>query len=141
FLTLFLGLIAGVHPVAVSVTAPVSVVEVELDGAVAGRARSAPWTVSVDFGPDLAPHELVARGLDAEGHEVSRARQWINLPRSPASAGPPRSSSSGRCPTRRRCSTWAAAGARCSTRTGEERRRHSIPRLCGWRCASAIWTA
>ena len=80
FLTLFLGLIAGVHPVAVSVTAPVSVVEVELDG----RTRAAPWTVSVDFGPDLAPHELVARGLDAEGHEVSRTRQWINLPRSAA---------------------------------------------------------
>jgi len=84
FLTLFLGLIAGVHPVAVSVTAPVSLVEVELDGTIAGRTRSAPWTVSVDFGPDLAPHELVARGLDAEGHEVSRTRQWINLPRSAA---------------------------------------------------------
>ena len=265
FLTLFLGLIAGVHPVAVSVTAPVSVVEVELDGTVAGRTRSAPWTVSVDFGPDLAPHELVARGLDAEGHEVSRTRQWINLPRSaaevqiliqrnekgtaasgrlswesvfseapktvavsfdgraidvkgnetfpipaydpltthllsasvefpkglrgradaviggrtsseaaseltavavrlrpsrpgspsrrrsravsseaehlcarsPSSVGPPKSSSSAPSPTRRRCSTWAAAAARCSTRTGGERCRPTIPRLSGSRCASA----
>ncbi|HEY6148832.1 MAG TPA: hypothetical protein VIZ69_14090, partial [Thermoanaerobaculia bacterium] len=81
FLTLFLGLIAGSHSVAVSVTGPVASVEIDLDGAPAGRARSAPWSVPVDFGPDLAPHELVARAFDAEGHEVSRARQWINLPR------------------------------------------------------------
>jgi hypothetical protein len=81
FLTLFLGLIAGVHPVAVSVTGPVAAVEIELDGTRAGQARFAPWTVSVDFGSELAPHELVARAFDAEGHEVSRARQWVNLPR------------------------------------------------------------
>ncbi|HYK43445.1 MAG TPA: hypothetical protein VE007_13745 [Thermoanaerobaculia bacterium] len=84
FLTLFLGLIAGVHPVAVSVTGPVAAIEIDVDGAPAGRARSAPWTVSVDFGADLAPHELVARALDNEGHELSRTRQWINLPRSAA---------------------------------------------------------
>ena len=84
FLTLFLGLIAGVHPVTVSVTGHVAAVEVELDGAPAGRTRSAPWTVSVDFGSELSPHELVARALDSEGHEVSRVRQWINLPRSAA---------------------------------------------------------
>jgi hypothetical protein len=84
FLTLFLGLIAGIHPVAVSVTGPVASVEIELDGAPAGRARSAPWTVPVDFGAGLAPHELVAHALDTQGHEVSRTRQWINLPRSAA---------------------------------------------------------
>jgi hypothetical protein len=81
FLTLFLGLIAGVHPVAVSVTGPVAAVQIDLDGTRAGAARSAPWTVSVDFGSELAPHELVARAFDAEGHELSRARQWVNLPR------------------------------------------------------------
>jgi len=84
FLTLFLGLIAGVHPVTVSVTGPVAAVEIQLDGASAGRARSSPWTVPVDFGADLAPHELLARAFDSEGHEISRTRQWINLPRSAA---------------------------------------------------------
>jgi hypothetical protein len=81
FLTLFLGLIAGVQPVAVSVTGPVASVQMELDGVAAGRTQSAPWTVSVDFGSELSPHELLARAFDAEGHEIFRARQWVNMPR------------------------------------------------------------
>ena len=81
FLTLFLGLIAGVHPVTMSVSGPVAAVEVDLDGVSAGKTRSAPWTVPVDFGAELAPHELVARALSADGQELGRTRQWINLPR------------------------------------------------------------
>ena len=41
----------------------------------------------IDLGPQLAPHELVARALDADGAEIARARQWINMPRPPAEAG------------------------------------------------------
>lgn len=40
--------------------------------------------MDVDFGGEYAPHELVARALDARGEEIARARQWINLPRPPA---------------------------------------------------------
>lgn len=81
FLTLFLGLVAGVHPVAVSVNGPVAAVEMELDGAPAGRSTAAPWSVPVNFGSDLAPHELVARAIGADGQEIGRVRQWLNLPR------------------------------------------------------------
>jgi hypothetical protein len=56
----------------------------ELDGAEVGRASQSPWIREVDFGSEYAPHELVARALDAKGREVARARQWINLPRPPA---------------------------------------------------------
>jgi hypothetical protein len=84
FVTLLLGLISGVHSVEVSVSGPVARVEVQLDGAPAGTLSGAPWVQRVDFGPDLVPHELVARALDAEGREVARARQWVNLPRPPA---------------------------------------------------------
>ncbi len=56
-------------------------VEILLDGAVAERLEGAPWKGTIDFGPDLAPHELVARALDAQGREVARTRQWVNLPR------------------------------------------------------------
>lgn len=84
FLTLFLGLFSGPHPVELAVTGPVAAVEVLLDGAVAARLEGAPWKGTVDFGPELAPHELVARALDARGREVARTRQWVNLPRPPA---------------------------------------------------------
>ncbi len=70
FASLFLGLIVGVQPVSVLVERPVAAVRFELDGKAVGRVEKAPWTVSVDFGPELAPHELVARALDAEGKEI-----------------------------------------------------------------------
>jgi len=84
FASLFLGLIVGVQPVSVLVERPVAAVRFELDGKAVGRVEKAPWTVSVDFGPELAPHELVARALDAEGKEIGIERQLVNLPRPPA---------------------------------------------------------
>ena len=84
FVTLFLGLTLGAYPVELAVEGPVAAVELVLDGAVVGRVAGPPWTGRIDFGSALAPHELVARALDAEGREVARTRQWINLPRPPA---------------------------------------------------------
>ena len=86
FLTLFLGLISGKAPVEVSVTGPgpITVVELLLDGAPAGTIAGPPFEGAVDFGKDLLPHYLVARGVDEQGTEVARAEQWVNLPRPPA---------------------------------------------------------
>lgn len=84
FATLFLGLVVGIQPVGVVTGGSVASVEILFDGKPAARLDAAPWRTSVDFGRDLSPHELVARGLDAKGHEVARARQWLNLPRPPA---------------------------------------------------------
>lgn len=81
FVSLFLGLVIGPRPVTVTASGPVAAVELLLDGAPAARIEQKPWTARVDFGPELAPHELVARALDAKGHEIARARQWLNLPR------------------------------------------------------------
>ncbi|HWN40668.1 MAG TPA: hypothetical protein VNW71_00515 [Thermoanaerobaculia bacterium] len=81
FVTLFLGLTLGAYPVELAVEGPVAAVELALDGAVAGRIEGPPWTGQIDFGKTLVPHELVARALDAEGQELARARQWVNLPR------------------------------------------------------------
>ncbi len=81
FVTLFLGLTLGAYPVEVSVEGPVAAVELLLDGASIGRIAGPPWTGQVDFGTALQPHELVARALDSQGQEISRARQWVNLPR------------------------------------------------------------
>lgn len=87
FLTLFLGLAAGPQPVELAVQGPaeqIAGLELLLDGAPAGRLAGPPWRTKIDLGPGLLPHELVARALDAEGRELARVRQWVNLPRSPA---------------------------------------------------------
>ncbi len=82
FLTLFLGLVTGVHPVELIVADPqVTRIELHLDGRAVGVLTGSPWTLTADFGDDLAPHELAAVGLDDEGREVAAARQWINMPR------------------------------------------------------------
>jgi hypothetical protein len=84
FATLFLGLISGVYPIQVTVGGAVTAVEISLDGEPAARLEAPPWVARVDLGADLRPRELTARGLDAEGKEVARVTQWLNLPRPPA---------------------------------------------------------
>ncbi|HEV2855561.1 MAG TPA: hypothetical protein VHC97_22410 [Thermoanaerobaculia bacterium] len=87
FVTLLLGLISGVYPIEVTVSGPVAAVEFTVDGAPAGRIDpigKPPWVGRVDLGRGLRPRELVARALDAEGKEIARASQWLNLPRPPA---------------------------------------------------------
>lgn len=89
FLTLFLGLVSGRVPVELAATgAPATpvilAVELLLDGTPAGRLAGPPFAGQVDFGKDLLPHHLVARGLDERGEEVARAEQWVNVPRPPA---------------------------------------------------------
>jgi hypothetical protein len=84
FASLFLGLVLGTHPVGVAVEGPVSGVAIELDGKPVGRMNRQPWSLDVDLGSDLGPHELVARALDSSGREVAQTRQWLNVPRPPA---------------------------------------------------------
>jgi hypothetical protein len=80
FLTLFFGLISGPYPVELAVDGPVAAVEVQVDGHVAGRIAEPPWKATLDFGPALLPHQIVARALDAQGHEIARTEEWANLP-------------------------------------------------------------
>ena len=84
FLTLFLGLASGTQVVEVAVHGPVAAVEFVVDGTAVSRLEGPPWQARLDFGASLEPHELVARALDAEGKEVGRARQVLNLRRPPA---------------------------------------------------------
>ncbi len=86
FLTLFLGLISGVRPVAVSVAGQPAAVEFVLDGRTVAHLTVSPWWAQVDFGTGLAPHSLSARALDAAGKETARIVQLVNLPRAPAEA-------------------------------------------------------
>jgi len=81
FATLFLGLVFGPKPVEVIVGPEVAAVEVYLDGESVGKTTGEPWTLPVDFGSELAPRFLEAVALDAQGQELDRIHQWINLPR------------------------------------------------------------
>lgn len=81
FLTLLLGLVSGTVPIEVATGGPVSRVEVLLDGVPVREIAAPPWSAAVNLGSDLQPHVLVARALDAEGGEIARTAQWINLPR------------------------------------------------------------
>lgn len=81
FLTFLFGVVSGIHPVEVSVAGPVAAVELQLDGVPMGRLTSPPWKWRIDLGPDVLPHELTARALDASGAEIARTRQRVNLPR------------------------------------------------------------
>ncbi len=58
FVTMFLSLTAGVHPVEVEVTGPAARVEIVLDGATVRQLQSPPWRTTCDFGRELAPHVL-----------------------------------------------------------------------------------
>ncbi len=80
FLTLFLGLTSGIQQVDLHVDGPVKVVRIMEDGREIGRMTAPPWNANVDLGP-LAPHDLVAIGLDGAGNEIARASQILNLPR------------------------------------------------------------
>lgn len=86
FLTLFFGLLSGPFPVELAVSGPVAAIELTLDGGAAVHLPAPPWKAKLDFGPGLAPHRIVARALDAKGHELARAEEWANLPHPAAKA-------------------------------------------------------
>ncbi len=84
FLSLFLGLVVGAQPVELAGEA--ATVELRLDGEIVDVLDEPPWIFDCDFGEPLLPHELLAIARDAEGSELGRARQWLNLPRARAEA-------------------------------------------------------
>ncbi len=86
FATLFLGLVLGVQPVTVVVSEEVARVALLLDGREIASLEGKPWTAACDFGSELVPHALEAVAYDAEGVEIGRTQQRINLPEPLANA-------------------------------------------------------
>lgn len=81
FLSLFLGLVTGFQNVSLRVDEGVKSVRIELGGREAARMTSAPWSARVDFGSALTPRELTAIAYDADGKEITRIAQVINMAR------------------------------------------------------------
>ncbi len=86
FVSLLIGLYAGVHPVELAVADEVATIEIRLDGKTVTLLTASPWTFDCDFGAYPAPHELVAIARDARGDEIDRAIRWVNLDDSSAAA-------------------------------------------------------
>jgi hypothetical protein len=81
FLSLFLGLVTGFQNVGLRVDDGVKSVRIELGGREVARMESAPWSARVDFGKALMPRELTAIAYGADGKEITRIAQVINLSR------------------------------------------------------------
>ncbi len=86
-ISFFVGLVIGIHEVEVAVSNEVVRVELRLDGAALAEIDGEPWIAECDFGRDLRPGVFEAVAFDAAGAELSRTRQWINLPDERADAG------------------------------------------------------
>jgi hypothetical protein len=71
FVTRLLGLMSSTHEIQVQTDPSVHRVEILLDGKRAYVLRSAPWRAGIDFGPEIAPHELTAVAYDAQGVEIA----------------------------------------------------------------------
>lgn len=84
FLTFLLGLTTGKATVSLQADASIASIRLELGGRAVATMNHAPWTADVDFGPELIPQRLVAIGYDAEGKEIARTSQDVNLPRGAA---------------------------------------------------------
>lgn len=78
--TALLGLMLGPHEIELTVTGPVARIELQIDGRTAAVIAHQPWKASIDLGPRLLPHDVLARALDANGNELARAEETINVP-------------------------------------------------------------
>jgi hypothetical protein len=81
FLSLFLGLVSGRGNVELQAGPAIKSIQVLLDSRQVAVMQHPPWRAAVDFGPAIAPGELVAIGFDEHGNEIARVAQTVNLPR------------------------------------------------------------
>jgi hypothetical protein len=80
FVTLLLGLTIGDVPMELLVTGDIVKVELVIDHEVIETLQGPPWTTHIDFGGQLAPHRLQARGYDASGRLLASISQKVNAP-------------------------------------------------------------
>ena len=84
--TRLLGVVAGPQAVSVHVDPAVKSVDLVRDGTPVATLSGAPWRTVIDFGAEIAPHDLTTIARDAFGNEIARDRQLVNLARPAAEA-------------------------------------------------------
>jgi len=83
----FLGLASGETELALRATPDVQRIEIHRDGEKIATMTEPPWKARVDLGKELGPYALSAIGFGADGTEVARDSQTVNLARPVAEAG------------------------------------------------------
>src|SRR5437763_7337658 len=81
------------------VSGPIKTVRMMLGTSEVAVLTQPPWRATVDMGRELVPRELTAIGFDAEGREIARATQVLNLPRPIAEFDIVLEQSAGQAPT------------------------------------------
>jgi len=84
FVSLFLGIAAGLQSIDVQTDPAVRSVRMFLSGREVAALTQPPWHAAIDLGRELDPRALEAIGYDEKGNEVGRATQILNLPRGEA---------------------------------------------------------
>ena len=81
FITLFLGIVSGRQGITLQAGPEVKSIRITLSGKQLVLLTQAPWRAEIDFGQEMVPRELAAIGFDANGNEIARATQVLNLPK------------------------------------------------------------
>lgn len=79
--TRLLGLVADDQAIQVQVDLGVRRVDVVVDGERVVKMTKPPFSAVLHFGSELAPHELTSIAYDADGNEIRRDTQLVNLAR------------------------------------------------------------
>ena len=80
FTYLLLGLVSGKQAIELHAGADIKAIQIVLGGQEIARMTQPPWRTDIDLGSELVPRKLEAVGFDANGNEVARISQLINLP-------------------------------------------------------------
>ena len=81
FITLFLGIVSGRQGMDLQAGPDIKSIRVSLAGKQLTLITQPPWHTELDLGKEMVPRELEAIGFDANGNEVARVSQVLNLPR------------------------------------------------------------
>ena len=84
--TRLLGLVAGDQQVQVQVDSNVRAIDIVVDGQTIVKMKVRPFQALLHFGSEIAPHELTSIAYDADGNEIGRDTQLVNLARPQAEA-------------------------------------------------------
>jgi len=84
FITLFLGIVSGKQGMDLQAGPDVKSIRLTVAGKQLALLTEPPWHAEIDLGMEMVPRELVAIGFDANGNEIARASQILNLPQATA---------------------------------------------------------
>lgn len=81
FISIFLGIVSGKQGLELQADPDIKSIRVTLGGKEVAQMTQPPWRTEIDLGTELVPRELAATGYDANGNEIGRTSQVLNLPK------------------------------------------------------------